>query len=36
MSHRRDLHERVLQANNPDELAAAYADWAGNYDAVLV
>lgn len=36
MSNRRDIHERVLQANNPDELAAAYADWAGNYDADLV
>jgi predicted TPR repeat methyltransferase len=36
MSNRRDIHERVLQASNPDDLAAAYADWAGNYDADLV
>ena len=36
MSNRRDIHERVLQAKNPDDLAAAYADWAGNYDADLV
>ena len=36
MSNIRDIHERVLQAKNPDDLAAAYADWAGNYDADLV
>ena len=36
MSDRRDIHERVLNAKNPDELAAAYADWAGKYDADLV
>jgi len=36
MVGRREIHERVLQANNPDELAAAYADWAGNYDADLI
>ena len=35
MSDRRDIHERVLQADNPDELAAAYADWADRYDADL-
>ena len=36
MTNRRDIHERVLQAKNPDDLAAAYSDWAGNYDADLV
>ncbi len=36
MSNRRDIHERVLQARTPAELAAAYADWAGKYDADLV
>jgi predicted TPR repeat methyltransferase len=35
MGDRRDIHERVLQAGNPDELAAAYADWADRYDADL-
>jgi len=36
VSNRRDIHERVLQAKTPAELAAAYADWAGKYDADLV
>ncbi|MCR9259477.1 MAG: class I SAM-dependent methyltransferase [Pseudomonadaceae bacterium] len=36
MSDRRDIHERVLQAKNPAELADAYADWAEKYDADLV
>ena len=36
MGNRRNIHERVLQADNPDELAAAYADWANRYDADLI
>jgi predicted TPR repeat methyltransferase len=35
MGDRRDIHKRVLQADNPDELAAAYAIWADRYDADL-
>ena len=36
MGNRREIHERVLSATNPDELAAAYAEWAESYDADLV
>lgn len=36
MADRRDIHDRVLKAKNPDELAAVYADWAANYDADLI
>jgi predicted TPR repeat methyltransferase len=36
VGNRREIHERVLRAQNPDELAAAYADWAESYDADLI
>ncbi len=36
MSKRRDIHDRVLQATNADELASVYAEWADNYDTDLV
>jgi len=36
VTDRRAIHDRVLHAADADELASAYADWAGNYDADLV
>lgn len=36
MPTRKDIHERVLNAANHEELMAAYADWAANYDDDLL
>ena len=36
MGDRRDVHERVLQADNPGERASAYAEWAHRDDADLI
>jgi len=36
MSDRKEIHERVLNAANKEELAEAYAEWADSYDRDLV
>jgi predicted TPR repeat methyltransferase len=36
MSERSKIHDRVLTAQNTEELMAAYADWAKSYDADLL
>jgi predicted TPR repeat methyltransferase len=36
MGIRKKIHERVLNANNTEELMSAYRDWAGHYDNDLL
>ena len=36
MPKRREIHERVLNAVNKEELASAYSEWAETYDTDLV
>ena len=36
MSNRKKIHDRVLEASSPEELMAAYSEWADNYDGDLL
>jgi predicted TPR repeat methyltransferase len=36
MGERREIHDRVLNASNTEELAEAYDEWADNYDQDLI
>lgn len=36
MSNRKEIHERVLNASNTDELMSAYSEWADKYDTDLL
>ena len=36
MSNRKKIHDRVLKASSPEELMAAYSEWADNYDGDLL
>ena len=36
MSNRKKIHNRVLEASSPEELMAAYSEWADNYDGDLL
>ena len=36
MTNRKEIHDRVLNASNPEELMAAYCEWADNYDGDLL
>ncbi len=36
MSNRKPIHDRVLNATTKDELIAAYAEWADQYDSDLI
>lgn len=36
MGNRKEIHDRVLNAVDTDDLMAAYAEWAGNYDGDLL
>ena len=36
MRHRKEIHERVLNAKNTEELMSAYRDWADHYDDDLL
>lgn len=36
MSNRKEIHDRVLQATNKEELMAAYSEWADKYDDDLI
>jgi predicted TPR repeat methyltransferase len=36
MGERREIHDRVLNASNTEELAEAYDEWADSYDQDLI
>ncbi|MGB3222345.1 MAG: class I SAM-dependent methyltransferase [Desulforhopalus sp.] len=36
MDKRREIHDRVLNASNTEELAKAYSEWADDYDQDLI
>lgn len=36
MSYRTEIHDRVLNAENKEELMSAYAEWAARYDSDLL
>lgn len=36
MSNRKEIHDRVLNASNKEELMDAYSDWADRYDSDLL